>query len=46
VADWRAAHERFWHSEAFRSAIDDAGFTVDDSTEVVCVAFTVIRRLT
>jgi len=35
VADWRAAHERYWHSEQLRAALDDPSFTVDDDTLVV-----------
>lgn len=45
VADWRARHEEFWHSPAFREALGDSGFTVDDSTLVVCVSFRVIDLL-
>lgn len=42
VAAWRAAHERFWHSAEYRSAIRDDAFTVHDGTPVVCVTFRVI----
>ena len=29
VAEWRAGHERFWHSAEVRAALDDPEFTVD-----------------
>jgi uncharacterized protein YhfF len=38
VAEWRAGHERFWHSEQMREALGDPEFTVDD-TLVVAQAF-------
>jgi uncharacterized protein YhfF len=39
VAEWRAGHERFWHSEPARAALDDPEFTVDDDTLVVAQVF-------
>jgi uncharacterized protein YhfF len=39
VAEWRAGHERFWHSAEMRAALGDPGFTVDDDTLVVAQAF-------
>jgi len=39
VAEWRAGHERFWHSAQMRAAMDDPGFTVDDDTLVVAEEF-------
>jgi uncharacterized protein YhfF len=39
VADWRAGHERFWHSAELRSALGDPGFTVSDDTLVVAQTF-------
>jgi uncharacterized protein YhfF len=42
VADWRAAHERFWHSAEVRDALDDPDFTVDDDTLVVAQAFRLV----
>ncbi|WP_068920964.1 ASCH domain-containing protein [Planobispora rosea] len=45
IAQWRAAHERFWHSQEMRSALGDAGFTVDDTTPVVLERFRVITGL-
>jgi len=39
VAEWRAAHEQFWHSAEYRAALDDPGFTVDDDTPMVAHAF-------
>ena len=35
VAEWRAGHERFWHSAEMRDALDDPDFTVHDGTLVV-----------
>ncbi len=45
VAAWRAGHERFWHSTELREALDDPGFTVDDSTAVVLERFRLVGRL-
>ena len=39
VAEWRAGHERFWHSAEVRAALDDPGFTVGDDTLVVAETF-------
>jgi uncharacterized protein YhfF/predicted ester cyclase len=44
VAQWRAGHEGFWHSEEMREALDDPSFTVDDDTMVVAVEFRVVGR--
>ncbi|MET7289600.1 ASCH domain-containing protein [Streptomyces sp. NPDC005573] len=45
VAEWRAAHERFWHSEEMRAALDDPEFTVDDATQAVLERFRLIADL-
>ncbi|MGD0704021.1 MAG: ASCH domain-containing protein [Trebonia sp.] len=42
VADWRAGHESFWHSDQLRAELGDPGFTVDDNTQVVAEEFRVI----
>jgi uncharacterized protein YhfF len=39
VAEWRAGHERFWHSPEMRQALDAPGFTVNDDTLVVAQEF-------
>lgn len=39
VADWRAGHEAFWHSDAMRTYVGDPAFTVNDDTLAVAVAF-------
>jgi uncharacterized protein YhfF len=44
VAQWRAAHEKFWHSEQMREALEDPSFTVDDDTMVVALEFRVVGR--
>ncbi|SFB47579.1 Uncharacterized protein YhfF [Amycolatopsis marina] len=44
VAQWRAGHEEFWHSDEMRAALGDPGFSVDDSTPVVAVRFEVVER--
>jgi len=44
VAEWRADHEEFWHSEEMRQALGDPGFTVDDATPVVLERFRVVAR--
>ncbi|MFJ9342995.1 ASCH domain-containing protein [Streptomyces sp. NPDC101733] len=45
VAEWRAAHERFWHGEEMRAALEDPEFTVDDATPVVLERFRLITDL-
>lgn len=45
VAEWRTAHEEFWHSEPVRTVIGDPGFTVDDDTLVIAERFRVTERL-
>jgi uncharacterized protein YhfF len=39
VAEWRAGHEGFWHSDDFRAAMNDPDFHVDDETLAVLVRF-------
>ncbi len=38
VAQWRAGHERFWHSPEVLAELPD-GFRVDDDTMVVALRF-------
>ncbi|MGW7440656.1 ASCH domain-containing protein [Streptomyces sp. NPDC054849] len=45
VAEWRTAHEAFWHSEPVRAVIGDPEFTADDDTLVVAERFRVTERL-
>ncbi|MFE7465708.1 ASCH domain-containing protein [Streptomyces sp. NPDC057499] len=45
VAEWRAAHERFWCGDEMREALGDPGFTVGDDTMVVAERFRVVERL-
>lgn len=45
VADWRAAHERFWQSPEMRAALDEPGFQVTDETRVVAERFRLVERL-
>jgi uncharacterized protein YhfF len=45
VAQWRAAHERFWHSPEMRSFLGEPAFTVDDTTPVILERFRVIAYL-
>ena len=42
VAEWRAGHEDFWHSDAMRQALGDPAFAVDDDTEAVLERFRVV----
>lgn len=44
VAEWRAGHERFWHSAEVREEMGDPGFTVQDDTLVVAVAFRLLEK--
>ncbi|MGO4453957.1 ASCH domain-containing protein [Arthrobacter sp. RAF14] len=41
VAEWRTAHEEFWHSADFRESLGDLDFRVTDDTPIVCVRMTV-----
>jgi uncharacterized protein YhfF len=43
VAEWRAGHERFWHSAEIREALGDPEFTVADDTLVVAQAFRLVE---
>ncbi|MHA7304447.1 ASCH domain-containing protein [Arthrobacter sp. TMN-49] len=45
VAQWRAGHEDFWHSQDMREAMGDPHFTVDDDTTLVLQRFKVVARL-
>ncbi|OKJ96988.1 RNA-binding protein [Streptomyces sp. CB03234] len=45
VAEWRAGHEKFWHSPEMREALGNPDFTVDDTTVVVAERFRVVERL-
>jgi len=45
VAEWRADHERFWHSTETRAAIADPDFTVHDDTLVVAEAFRLVATV-
>jgi uncharacterized protein YhfF len=44
VAEWRAGHERFWHSAEMREAMNDPEFTVDDDTLVVAQTFRLVEN--
>jgi uncharacterized protein YhfF len=45
VAEWRAGHEGFWHSDEIRRELGDPNFSVNDCTPVVLERFRVIERL-
>ncbi len=45
VAQWRAGHERFWHSAQMREALGDPGFIVVDDTMAVTQRFRVVERI-
>ena len=45
VADWRAAHERFWQGAEMRAALDDSSFEVTDETQIVAERFRLVERL-
>jgi len=45
VAQWRAGHERFWHSAEVRAELSDPGFTVDDDTLVVAERFRLVTTI-
>jgi uncharacterized protein YhfF len=43
VAQWRAGHERFWHSPEVRAELGDVSFTVSDDTLVVAERFRLVH---
>ena len=43
VAEWRAGHERFWHSAEVRESLGDPDFTVNDDTLVVAESFRLLE---
>ena len=43
VAQWRAGHERFWHSAQVRAELGDPGFTVNDDTLVLAQRFRLVQ---
>jgi uncharacterized protein YhfF len=43
VADWRAGHEAFWHSDEVRADLGDPAFTVNDDTQIVAEEFRVVE---
>jgi uncharacterized protein YhfF len=45
VADWRAAHERFWGPTPDREAAGEPSLTIGDETLVVCEWFRVVDLL-
>ena len=45
VTEWRAEHERFWHSPEMRQAMNDPAFTVNDETMLVLQRFRLIADL-
>lgn len=45
VAEWRAGHEAFWHSQEYRAFLDDPDFTVHDDLIAVAERFRVVERL-
>lgn len=42
VADWRSAHEGFWHSPEALASLGDLSFRVDDDTQLVAERFRLI----
>ena len=42
VAEWRAEHERFWHSDQMRTQLGDPAFTITDDTIMVVEHFQLI----
>jgi uncharacterized protein YhfF len=42
VAEWRAAHEVFWHSAELRAELGDLAFTVNDDTQIVAEEFRLV----
>lgn len=46
VAQWRAGHERFWHSPEVRAELGDPHFNVNDDTLVVAQRFRLVSTAT
>ena len=42
VAQWRAGHEEFWHSDEVRAELGGPGFIVDDDTQVLTQRFRLV----
>jgi uncharacterized protein YhfF len=42
VAQWRAGHERFWHSAEIRAELGDPEFMVNDDTLVLAQRFRLV----
>lgn len=45
VAQWRSAHEDFWHGKQFREAMGNPRFAVDDATLVILERFSVVGTI-
>jgi len=45
VAQWRAEHERFWHSAEVRAELGDPDFTVNDDTLVLAQRFRLVHSI-
>lgn len=45
VAEWRAAHEEYWHSAEMRELLGDPDFRVSDDTVVLAQRFRLVRVL-
>jgi uncharacterized protein YhfF len=43
VAEWRAGHEKFWHSAEVRAELGDPHFTVNDDTLVLTQRFRLVH---
>jgi uncharacterized protein YhfF len=45
LADWRAAHVRFFTSDEMVAVLGDPPVAIDDDTLVVCTRFRLVARL-
>jgi uncharacterized protein YhfF len=45
VAEWRAAHERFWHGVQMREVLGEPEVSVTDETLIVAERFRLVERL-
>jgi uncharacterized protein YhfF len=43
VTEWRAGHEKLWHSAEMRAELDDPYFTVNDDTLVLAQRFRLVH---
>lgn len=46
IAQWREAHEEYWHSNEVRQLLGEPDFTVDEDTAVLAQRFRLVQPVT